>query len=70
MRYLKTIYSQLLKSLLSFAYVVMESNELEGLHAELELFSMGGGMDYNSLVHFTPSQSQKKDIFPLNLKLL
>lgn len=36
----------------------MESDEFEGLHAELESLFMGGGMDYNGLVHFTPSQSQ------------
>ena len=36
----------------------MQADELEGLHAELELSLVGRGMDFNSRVHITPSQSK------------
>lgn len=41
----------------------MRADELEGLHAELELSLVGGGVDFNSLIHVTPGQSrtQEKD---------
>lgn len=45
----------------------MLSNELEGLHAEPELVLVGGGMEFNSWVHVTPSH--RKMIKDKNLAL-
>lgn len=44
-------------------YLIVRADELEGLHAELELSLVGGGVDFNSLIHVTPGQSrtQEKD---------
>ena len=38
----------------------MQTDELEGLHAEPELSNVAGRMHLNSSFHFTPSQKEKK----------
>ena len=41
-------------------HLVMQADELEGLHAELELFVVGGRVDLNSRVHGAAVREKQK----------